>query len=258
MGQFLNFRIHHLTDVVPISSEGENGIELAPSEIDQLTSLSLESGGDMHPLVAEWQERGIDLADIYLKGIAEAAKVLGRLWETDRLDFASVTVGGSNLLRLLYDLSPQFLAKSAPSLQATAMLLSEPGTQHTMGMFILSEFFRKAGWYTLVEQPSPDIDFLRLLSTHWVDVLAFSISTDRELHSLMGLVKQARLISPNPQMVVIAGGPLASLEPHLLANIGFDWLSSSVSETIERANLTFKSSTVALGDAGAVSLRAVG
>ena len=136
---------------------------------------------------------------------------------------------------LLYDLSPQFLAGGHAPLGATALLLAEPESQHTMGLFMLSEFFKRAGWYTLVEQPRMDANVLRLLSSHWVDVLALSISTDRQLPALKVLIRQARKLSPNPRMVIIAGGPMAANQPQLLAELGVDWIGDDAATTVERA-----------------------
>ena len=67
------------------------------------------------------------------------------------------------------------------------------------------------GW-----QPPMRANVLRLLSGHWVDVLALSVSTDRQLPALRILVRQARQISPNPKMTIIAGGPLALSDPQAL------------------------------------------
>lgn len=209
--------------------------DLSPEHATQLARLSLQATSDLHACIAQWQARGFDLPHIYLNGITEAARTLGRWWLSDEIDFASVTVGSSRLHRLLYDFSPQFLAGSVPPLGATALMLAEPESQHTMGLFMLSEFFKRAGWYTLVEQPRLDANVLRLLSAHWVDVLALSVSTDRQLPALQVLVRQARQLSPNPRMVIIAGGPLVASQPEKLAQLGVDWLGEDAAATVERA-----------------------
>jgi methylmalonyl-CoA mutase cobalamin-binding subunit len=208
---------------------------LIPADAEQLARLSLQATSDLGTQIALWQRRGLDLPQIYLEGITEAARVLGRWWLSDEIDFASVTVGSSRLHRLLYDLSPQFLAGGHAPLGATALLLAEPESQHTMGLFMLSEFFKRAGWYTLVEQPRMDANVLRLLSSHWVDVLALSISTDRQLPALKVLIRQARKLSPNPRMVIIAGGPMAANQPQMLAELGVDWIGEDAASTVERA-----------------------
>ncbi len=210
---------------------------LQPENVTHLARLSLQAQSDLHACIADWQARGLDLPSIYLHGITEAARTLGRWWLTDEIDFASVTVGSSRLHRLLYDLSPQFQAQASSPLGATVLLLAEPESQHTMGLFMLSEFFKRAGWYTLVEQPRLESDVLRILSSNWIDVLALSVSTDRQLGALGALVRQARQLSPNPGMVIIAGGPMAIQQPDRMTELGVDWLGEDAPGSVERATL---------------------
>ncbi|MDI9330460.1 MAG: cobalamin B12-binding domain-containing protein [Alphaproteobacteria bacterium] len=235
----MNTQAHTFQTALAVGQAETGARALSLSEVEQLARLSLQTGADLHNFIAQWQDRGIDLPDIYLQGITEATRVLGCWWLSDEIDFASVTVGSSRLLRLLYDLSPQFLADATPPLGATVLMLAEPESQHTMGLFMLSEFFRRAGWYTLVEQPRLDADFLRLISGHWIDVLALSVSTERQLLALKILVRQARQVSPNPHLVVIAGGPLALSQPKLLADLGVDWVGHDAPSTVERASQGF-------------------
>ena len=214
---------------------------LSADDAQHLARQSLLATSDLHQVIAQWLERGVGLESIYLDGITQAARTLGQWWLSDDIDFGTVTVGSSRLHRLLYDLSPQFLIDAQPPMGATVLMLAEPESQHTMGLFMLSEFFRRAGWYTLVEQPRLDANVLRLLSGHWVDVLALSVSTDRQLAALRVLVRQARTISPNPQMAIIAGGPLALSHPQALLDLGVDWIGTDAPGTVERASASISS-----------------
>ena len=209
---------------------------LSSDDAQHLARLSLQATADLHQVIAQWLQRGVGLESIYLDGIAQATRTLGQWWLSDEIDFATVTVGSSRLHRLLYDLSPQFLMDARPSTGATVLMLAEPESQHTMGLFMLSEFFRRAGWYTLLDQPRLDANVLRLLAGHWVDVLALSVSTDRQLQALRILVRQARQISPNPKMTIIAGGPLALSDPQALLDLGVDWVGTDAPSTVERAS----------------------
>ena len=216
---------------------------LSPDDAQHLARQSLLATADLHQVIADWLQRGVPMTAIYLDGITKAARMLGQWWLSDDIDFGTVTVGSSRLHRLLYDLSPQFLLDAKPSIGATVMMLAEPESQHTMGLFMLSEFFRRAGWYTLVEQPRLDANVLRLLSGHWVDVLALSVSTDRQLPALRILVRQARQISPNPQMAIIAGGPLALSDPQALLDLGVDWVGTDAPGTVDRASAAISAVT---------------
>jgi MerR family transcriptional regulator, light-induced transcriptional regulator len=210
---------------------------LRSEEVLALAQLSLQTQPDLLALIQSWQDRGCTLPHIYLEGITPAARQLGHWWLSDDIDFATVTMACSRLHRLLYELSPSFQADAAPALGATALLLAEPESQHTMGLFMLSEFFKRAGWFTLVEQPLMDIHLQRLLSGHWVDILALSISTQRQLPALKALVKQARAFSSNPRLTIIAGGPIVLQQPQCLSDLGVDWIGQDALETVQRATM---------------------
>ena len=210
---------------------------LRVEEAQALAKLSLQASSDLLALIQSWQDRGCTLPHIYLEGITPAARQLGQWWLSDDIDFATVTMACSRLHRLLYELSPIFQADAAPALGATALLLAEPESQHTMGLFMLSEFFKRAGWYTLVEQPLLDTHLQRLLSGHWVDILALSVSTQRQLPALKALVKQARKLSSNPNMAIIAGGPMVLSHPQCLGDLGVDWIAHDALDTVQRATM---------------------
>lgn len=207
-----------------------------PQDVLALTRASLQ---DMHSTslcLSDWLRRGWSIEDIYLHGIVTAARLQGLWWLRDQLDFSALTVGCSRLHRMLYELSPVFLADAQPTQDATVLLLPEPDSQHTMGLFMLSEFFRRAGWHSLLLQPHDLSDTLRIVSSHWVDVMAISVSSDRHLDHLGQLIAQVRQHSPNPNMQIIAGGPMATEMPDALMDLGIDWLGSDAKSTVERAH----------------------
>jgi methanogenic corrinoid protein MtbC1 len=225
-------------------SAGSGAPGLKPADAQSLAELSLQPQSDLLAAVQLWQQRGLTLPQIYLDGITQAARVLGQWWLSDDIDFATVTVGSSRLHQLLYELSPSFQADAALPIGATTLLLAEPESQHTMGLFMLSEFFKRAGWYTLVHQPRMDLDLQRLLSGHWVDVLALSVSTHRQMSALRSLIAQARALTPNPRMAIIAGGPMALSDPQSLIDLGADWIGTDAMETVERATLQLDPQTL--------------
>jgi methylmalonyl-CoA mutase cobalamin-binding subunit len=216
---------------------------IAPEDVLALTQASLLDMDSTSRCVSDWLRRGWDIEDIYLHGIVSAARLQGLWWVRDQLDFSALTVGCSRLHRVLYELSPVFLADAQPAKDATVLMLPEPDSQHTMGLFMLSEFFRRAGWHTLLLQPHDLEDTLRIVSTHWVDVMAISVSSDRHLERLRTLIAQARQHSPNPHIQIIAGGPMASFMPDTLLSLGIDWLGTDAKSTVEGAHSHLRSRT---------------
>ena len=205
-------------------------------EVHALALASLRSESETVQCVSRWLRQGRGIEDLYLCAITQAARLLGHWWLSDRIRFSDVTVGSSRLHRLLYDLSPLFLADKTAPRDATVLLLAEPGSQHTMGMFMLSEFFKRDGWHTLVEQAQSALDATRLATHHWIDLVAISVSSDRQFEALRAWVQNVRMQSPNRYLQIVAGGPMAQLMPDALLELGVDWVGSDAKATIAQAN----------------------
>ena len=77
------------------------------------------------------------------------------MWDADLCDFTQVTIGLWRLQQLMYELSPAFQDDAQRGVQIhRAMLVlvpvpvpvPVPGSQHTLGLLRVAEFFRRAGW----------------------------------------------------------------------------------------------------------------
>jgi methylmalonyl-CoA mutase cobalamin-binding subunit len=210
------------------------------SEIHRLALASLESAEATNQCASTWLQLGGFIDDIYLHGITGAARLLGAWWLSDRIAFSDVTVGSARLHRLLYDFSPVFLANCEPQQEATVLLWPEPGSQHTMGVFMLSEFFRRAGWHTLLEHPDHSLDPLRTIATNWIDLVALSVGSDRQFEGLRTLVANIRQTSPNSNIRILAGGPMALTHAQALRDLGVDWVGTDARTTVMQATREWK------------------
>ena len=79
-----------------------------------------------------------------------------------------------------------------------------------LGATLLGGFFDRAGWSVQAEFPQTDPALMSLVSTHWFDALALTLSdvfTRRDrLAALIQTIKDVRTASRNPNMAVIVGG----------------------------------------------------
>jgi hypothetical protein len=75
---------------------------------------------------------------------------------------------------------------------------------------VLGGFFRRAGWSVQAEFSQNDADLIGLVSSHWFDALALTLSdvfTRRErLAALVKTITDVRAASRNPAMAVLVGG----------------------------------------------------
>ncbi|MFM1908876.1 MAG: hypothetical protein RL459_1199 [Pseudomonadota bacterium] len=203
------------------------------SQIQMLAQACLQGLDAARQVVFGWQRQGQSLADIYIHGITPCARLLGEWWCSDRLDFAMTTIASANLQQLLHDFSSEFLQESPePHNGWSLLLLTEPGAQHSLGLFMLSEFFKRAGWTVTVAVPQDVAEFKRLFQSDWFDAVGISVSTDRHLGALGTLLPQLRKGAANLNMQVFLGGPMAFVAPTCLTGLGADVLTEDAPATV--------------------------
>jgi len=190
-------------------------------------------------IVDKLRDNGTPLEAIYLKLLAPAARHLGDLWDADLCTFGEVTLCLWRVQTMLYDLSPAFQsgekAKAASSSERRILIASLPGHQHTLGVSMLSEFFRRENWLVLAV-PSPKSNEIHdSLSLNWFDVLALSASMDSEIAALAQTIKAARKTSRNPQLSIMVGGPLLQRQPELARLLGADGAAEDATSAIALA-----------------------
>ena len=189
------------------------------------------------------RERGATPASLFLGIITDAARSLGVLWAEDRCSFADVTIGVGHLQQVVRILSPSFqLAAVARPHADTVLLLPAPGEQHTFGLVMLSEFFRREGWHVVGGPASSGNDAMRLVRSTWVDVAGFSIGADNLLGGLTACITALRQASRNKDINVMVGGPMLLRYPDLAKRTGADTSATDAPSAVReaRALLSFR------------------
>nr|WP_251140427.1 cobalamin B12-binding domain-containing protein [Rhodoferax sp. U11-2br] len=190
--------------------------------------------------VHAWLGAGVDIEDIYLDGLAAAARLLGEWWLSDRIDFVKVTIGVHCLQQILYELSPQFLQRANQKFNGyRAIFFSTPNSQHGFGSVMVAEFFRREGWKVSNVAPESESDVVRELTQQWFEVVGFSVCSDRGWPALKSLILKARQVSLNPNVQIMIGGPMVDLNPDLAAVLGADLIGGDarVSQRLARQNI---------------------
>ena len=206
---------------------------LDPVHVHNLAQACLQGLDAARQVVFGWQRQGQSLADIYLQGIAPCARLLGEWWSADRLDFGMTTIASAHLQQLLHDFSAEFLQESPQARNGwSLLLLTEPGAQHSMGMFMLSEFFKRAGWTVTVAVPQDVTEFQRMFQSDWFDAVGISVSTDRQLDTLAALLPQLRQSADNLTMRIFLGGPMALLDAERLKVIAAEVVADDAPGTV--------------------------
>lgn len=205
------------------------------AQIQILAQACLQGLDAARQVVFGWQRQGQSLEDIYLHGITPCARLLGVWWSEDRLDFAMTTIASTHLQQLLHDFSDEFLQENVRAHNGCSLLLlTEPGAQHSMGLFMLSEFFKRAGWTVCTGVPPSEADFKRLCLSDWFDAVGVSVSTDRHLGTIASILSRLPESAPNPRVHPFVGGPMAFVAPELMATMGCEVLALDAMAAVER------------------------
>ncbi len=169
------------------------------------------------------RERGLSVEAIYLDLFGPTARRLGVMWEEDTCDFSTVTVALGRLQRLLRELSPAFGTEvEHPPLGRRALFVQPRDEQHSFGLSMVAEFFRRDGWDVIGGVGGAVAHPAHVVRDEWVDVVGFSVGTDTRLPWLRESVAEVRANSRNPQLTVLVGGPPFVAHPEWADEAGAD------------------------------------
>ncbi len=224
----------HIED---LATSGQRKIHL--QEVDLLVSLCINGTQETcMEFIKKLLHKQVSIESIYLDLIPTTARKLGVLWEQDICSFTDVTIGLWRLQHILYDLTKDFQKKhSMPIENLNALLIPAPKSQHTLGLFIVAEFFRKAGWRVWGE-PNLSVEQINnLIFSQWFDVIGISVGYSKQLEGVNQLISSLRSRSMNPNVAFMVGGPLYSSEPELFEDIEAEIKSCDANDAIRQAEI---------------------
>lgn len=219
------------------------GSAISPKQLTTFVALSISSSAhEITRFIDELLHHGVSTDRIFLELIAPAARQLGQMWEQDLCDFTEVTCGLVRMHEITHRLGYEY--QNGPQLggdRQRIMLASAPGSQHFLGMTIVSDFFRKAGWEVVIEISLSEKELVHAVSNEWFDVIGISCATDAQLKTLPDLVRALKAASGNPEPGVLLGGPIFTLQQHEARIFGADGICLDVKEAVALA-ASFRSS----------------
>ncbi len=180
---------------------------------------------------------GASLEKILLDLFSGAARQLGDYWTADIYDFAEVTLGLSRLQQLLHEFAPAFGNEVEHRDQDLPILLAPmPGEQHTLGILMVEEFFRRAGWDVWARIIGCREDLVDMVRGQRFLVCGLSISSDSMLDELAALIRDIKRDSLNRDIRIMVGGPVFTDRPHLSAQIGADATAADGRHAVSQAH----------------------
>ncbi|MDA9689105.1 cobalamin B12-binding domain-containing protein [Betaproteobacteria bacterium] len=182
-------------------------------------------------------EEGISIEQIYLDLLQPTARRLGICWENDSLDFATITLAVWHINQLMYYLSPELLQNTVDHGKSKGRILLFPslGSQHTLGLFMLSEFFRKSGWEVFADPALSEQDIFNTIEKKDFQVVGISIGSYDQKESTKKLICDIRRMYGSALKIII-GGPLAFCENNLFREVEADGQAADAREAVLLAN----------------------
>ncbi|MBI1186161.1 MAG: cobalamin-binding protein [Alphaproteobacteria bacterium] len=208
-----------------------------PDSAESFAQLALaEDHLSLLAIVGELLQRGAPMEAIYLDLLAPAARRLGEYWTEDSASFADVTIALSRLHQVVRELSLHGPASEGDAHHGrSAYLMACPGEQHTFGLLIVEEFFRRAGWRTWSDPAATAEEAAEMVASRRFDVFGMTVSCDARLEQIAPLLILIRSASKNPDLHVLVGGRLFLERPDLVARVGADGAAADGAEAVLKA-----------------------
>ena len=204
-------------DAVTLAAAGDECVE-------EFTNILLTHEVEVaYAYIDSIRVRGVSLSAVYLELLAPAARSLGEMWEQDRCGFAEVTVALCRLHEILRGLSVgQNPALDTPPLGRRVLLVPVPGEQHTFGLLMVAEFFRRSGWEVWSESLPGARELIGLAGQEWFTLVGLSVGCESHVDGLASTIHSLRKAARNRSVGIMVGGALLCRQPELALHVGAD------------------------------------
>jgi methanogenic corrinoid protein MtbC1 len=192
-------RVLHATGAGDLSEEAKACMQ-SPLATALATALCDDKTDIADLMVDDLLEAGVSVEDVCLDHLAPAARCLGEWWENDRLPFTDVAMATSRIQSMLRRMPadrgcPRSFAGNG------AVFCAVPGEQHTLGVMMAADLFRRNCWDVSLLLGLEHSEILDRLERDDRDVIGLSCSGDHSVNELERLMialrkrrKDARII----------------------------------------------------------------
>lgn len=173
------------------------------------TALCDDGTDEADLIVADLIEAGVPVDDVCLDHLAPAARCLGEWWENDRLPFTDVTMATSRIQAILRRMPAGRKARACNGCKG-AVFGAVPGEQHTLGVMMAADLFRRNGWDVSLLIGLDHAEMMARLERDDRHVVGLSCSGDHSLAALEQLMIALRRTRPDVR--IILSGQIATDE----------------------------------------------
>ncbi|MCR8825190.1 cobalamin B12-binding domain-containing protein [Pseudosulfitobacter koreensis] len=182
-------------------------------------------------MIAGLRAEGVSSEQIYLKYLAGAARMLGEWWEQDKASFSQVTTASTRMLAIMRGMRHLF-EPAATAQTKSAVFASVPGEDHTLGVKMAADLFRKEGWDISLKLGLKHDALVAEIEREPKGIVGLSMSGRHSIEKLSKLVIALHICCPQAYLLV-SGQDVEETRP-TLALMGFDGIAGSVEEAREQ------------------------
>jgi MerR family transcriptional regulator, light-induced transcriptional regulator len=223
-----------------LSSPAGGAHGASPLDPTRLADLAVASdAANLADIAEQALAGGMDFESLLVDVMAPAARILGMRWEDDSADFIEVTVGLWRLQELVHELAARRCGPELPHVMHERRILCAvaPDDDHSFGSLMLEELFRRAGWTCTGLRGCSRAQLMRQVSEGWFDIIALTVSVERNTDILARLVADLKAASCNPSVSVMVGGQVFNENASLAELIGADGTASTARDAMQKAEL---------------------
>ncbi len=220
-----------------LSASAPTKRDFEPISVEDFADLLIrEEVAEISRYLTSLRNQGASLEWLYMDLMTPAARHIGYLWEQDLCNIIDVTLAVGRLQHILRELSPEFEDQSKlTDVRRRAIILPMPGEQHTFGVSMITEFFRRAGW-DLWGWPLPENnDLIALVRREWFAIVGISLAAEVNQSGLATLIRELRRVSRNPHLGIMVGGPMFLKNPQLAKELGADATAVDAKQAVVQA-----------------------
>lgn len=152
-------------------------------------------------LVEDLLEAGLSVEDVCLDHLAPAARRLGELWDRDRLPFSEVALAGARIQAILRRMPASRVTPSCAQGRG-AVFAAVPGEQHTLGVMMAADLFRRNGWDVGLLVGLGHDELVSRIARDDRPVIGLSCSGDHSYPALRRLLAALARIRPDAQVLL--------------------------------------------------------
>lgn len=210
----------------PRSDPVEDG-GLTPELVDKFALYSVAASSDsLLAVVGGLLQQGVSIRSICLDLLAPAAKRVGEYWDDDRVSYVDVTIALGRMQQVLRELNSHGdYATELAHGDRSALFAPAPGEQHTFGLVIIEEFFRRAGWRTWTELSGDPEEVGAAVASRPFTLFGLTASSVEWLDQIRPIIDTVRKTSRNRDIAILVGGRLFLERPELVASVGADGMA---------------------------------